>query len=141
MNKLSAFAVVAVLVLAAGCGFNEKSLVGSWTGTFNLSAEDQKNPQAVAMAEAMKATLELKEDKTYTLSVGLPSEGTWSYADNNVTMTTTKVMGMDISGVPGAEKDNKPQLLKVEDGGKKLVLSDTTGSSGSTITFTKNESK
>jgi hypothetical protein len=140
MNKLSAFAVFAVLVCAVGCGFNEKSLVGSWTGTVNLSAEDQKNEQAAAAAGAMKATLEFKEDKTYTLSMGLPLEGTWAYADNNVTMTTTKVMGMDISSIPGAEKDNKPQVLKVEDGGKKLTMS-IPESQGSTITFTKNESK
>ena len=81
----------------------------------------------------------MKEDKTFSLTMGVPIEGTWTYADNSVTLTTTKIMGMDVSGIPGADKDNKPQILKVEDGGKKLVLSDPSGESGTTITFTKND--
>jgi hypothetical protein len=137
MKKLAVFATAAVALSLAGCGFSEKSLVGSWTGTINLSAEDKKDPQSAA-AETIKPTLEFKEDKTYSLTMGLPIEGTWSYADNQVTMTTTKVMGIDVGSMPGGA-DNKPQILKVEDGGKKLTMSDPTGSSGSTITFTKNK--
>jgi hypothetical protein len=140
MKKLSLLAVAAVALSLAGCGFSEKSLVGTWSGKINLSEADRKEAGAQASAaEAMTTSLEFKEDKTFSLTMGVPIEGTWTYADKNVTLTTTKVMGMDISSIPGADKDNKPQILKVEDGGKKLVLSDPSGASGTTITFTKND--
>jgi hypothetical protein len=140
MRHLSLIVVAAVALSLAGCGFSEKSLVGTWTGKVNLSDADRKAAgEQAAAAESMTATLEFKEDKTFSLSVGLPVEGTWTYADNNVTLTTTKVAGMDVSGMPGGGADNKPQVMKVEDGGKKLVLSDPTGKSGTTLTFTKNK--
>lgn len=140
MKNFAVIAIAAVALSLTGCGFSEKNLVGKWTGKVNLSDADRKAAgDQAAQAESMNAALEFKEDKTYTLTIGLPIEGTWVYADNNVTLTTTKVMGMDVSSMPGGGKDNKPQVMKVEDGGKKLVLSDPSGTSGTTITFTKDK--
>ncbi len=138
MNKLAVFAVAfAALAITAGCGFKESDLVGKWKGKMVLSAEDKKEAGAeAAKAEGLSFDLVLNEDKTFVLAVGVSTEGTWTYADNKLTLTTTKVMGMDVSGMPGAA-ETKPQVLNVEDGGNKLVLADPNGKSTTVVAFTK----
>lgn len=143
MNKLAVFALaLATLIVAAGCGFSEKNVVGKWVGTLTLSEEDKQAAGALAeMAANMKFEIEFKEDKTYVMNAGGQTEGTWTYADNKVNMVVTKYGGLDISSVPGVKESDKAQSLTVQNGGKELVMASPDDKSTSTITFSRSSLK
>lgn len=163
MNRHCVIAAGLVTALVAvGCKGPEAQLVGKWKCT------DMKLPGSVSSANASMAksmmssiTLEFKPDKHYTMSVILPIEGTWTISDHTVSMTMTKMMGMDMTQLkqtvqqqaktnPAVAKSlqqnpnsmdalNKPQTATLSDDGKTLTVKDNSGKGGDMV-FTKDTS-
>lgn len=90
----------ALLVISLGCSAMspEKKLVGTWKGEIKMgepTGAAGMDALAKGLGAMMSADLELKEDKTFKLTMLLfPIEGTWSLSGNKVEMVPTKVMGL-----------------------------------------------
>lgn len=109
---------------------------GKWTGKMILSEADKtKNPSAASQAAGMTFDLEVKADKTFKVSIGVPIEGTRTYVDKSLTLTATKMMGMDVP--KDAASSNKPIVLKMADDGKSMTGTDSSGKSTSSMVFTR----
>ncbi|HVL37910.1 MAG TPA: hypothetical protein VM328_00840 [Fimbriimonadaceae bacterium] len=123
-NRAALF--VALLLAVAGCS-GGTNVVGKYKAQLNVAAGKENDPAAAfakGMAESM--TLELKEDKTFTMTAMMfPVEGTYTVSGSTVTLNPTKIMGMDMSELakkdPNLKKENEQMLLRIEDGGKTLV--------------------
>ena len=139
-------------LLVAGCtGGREASLIGTW----KVDARALKMPEAkggnaqtqaaIAMAKQMldSAGIELKPDKTFSMSLGAAMEGTWAFdaAASTVTLSITKMAGVDISKLPGASKAlNKPLACTLSEDGKRLSIKPEPGRpspAGGTMSFIK----
>src|SRR5262249_26239625 len=90
----------------------------------------QRAKDAVAQTKDLKLSLELKEDKTYSLAQGMGAlEGSWSFEGGTVTLKPTKGMGMTkeelLSKVPQEfkqqiEEQFESVSLKSDDQGNNL---------------------
>ena len=77
--KLIISFVLLLSLLLVGCGKSrEAQLVGNWTG-----------PNG--------STVDLKEDKTFSMSAGLAIAGKWSLTDSNVKLTIEQIGGKPIA--------------------------------------------
>ncbi|MCH7945785.1 MAG: hypothetical protein IIC73_07210, partial [Armatimonadetes bacterium] len=136
-----AFAILvgaAAVAAAVGCGgVSESDLVGNWTSRTETepAAGSGAAGQAAEVAKDVFAPrLELNKDRTFTLTVGLPMEGTWEFEDGQVILTATEVAGMDASGM---RKSAKTIVLDVSDDGKKLTSTVSSGSLSVSVDFSK----
>jgi len=163
MRKVAVFAVaIAMLAVVVGCGGSlDKKVVGKYTGKLEMPKTKANDPMAkmaegMANALASSMTLELKEDKTFILTMMIPIEGKYTLDSDKITLNIEKVMGMDKkttmdmakaqadknkTKLPSNAEDemNKPMTGKVTDEGGKVVvtLSDPTKPEGGTMIFTK----
>ncbi|GIV02859.1 MAG: hypothetical protein KatS3mg015_1689 [Fimbriimonadales bacterium] len=103
-----------LVLVAAGCGVTKASLLGDYTGTFNLSEEQKKNP-ATAFLDGMKPKLTLKDDDTFVLDLMVKTEGTWRFEGGKVFLKPTTVMGVAIP-----ESQQREMQFAVQDRGKRL---------------------
>lgn len=158
MRRQAALALSAALALALalGCqkGITEADLVGKWDGKMVVNKADAEKTakaqgldakQTQAMMDMMASTnmpLELKDDKSFTFSLGgIPMEGTWVLAGQTLTLTYTKAMGTDVEQIrksnPQADAMLKPIPLTVAADGKTMA---SKGQQGGDINFTKQAS-
>jgi hypothetical protein len=154
------------LLLVVGCkgGISKDSLVGTWPGTVTISeaalnaAVEQAKvssggiPVAREQIKSMMesgASLTLNADDTFDMNIGPATyAGKWSLADKVVTLTLEKLMGMTIDEA-GTQLKLAPQSVqqikqpfKLNLGEKGVSMSGATpGDMGTTLTFTKSESK
>jgi len=90
------YAVLLAALVVAGCGGGlEKKVVGSWkidSAKSDLGTSKMKSDAEKKMAEAMASqmTLELKADKTFTLTFIMPLNGTWALTGSKVVLTPDK---------------------------------------------------
>jgi hypothetical protein len=143
MKKFSLSSLLAFSVAAAFA----QSAVGAWNGKLQLdtsqmpkakTAEQQKMiDKALAQVRALTLKLNLKADKTFTVSVppimGQPTHtasGTWTQKGRTVTMITLKEDGKP-------PKDKKPQSMTIDPSGKKMVLVAGDGPRAQKVVFTK----
>jgi hypothetical protein len=140
MNRLFAVSLLAFgVLLAVGCKSKEQQLVGTWlaTGT-NVSQSE----------------LTLNSDKTFT-TAGNTFAGTWSFAENTVTLNVQTVQGkpkeealkeaedqMGQMGMTGQQKEQAMQMTRAVLDDMKLAVSEdaktmTMTVAGQTATFTK----
>jgi len=128
---LHALAVLIVL-FAVGCsGSLEKKLVGRYTASFEepASAKDDAASQMVRNFAQMlggSTTLELKEDKTFEMSLmAMPIKGTWSLDGTKLELKAETIMGMTPEQLkseaaardklpPNAGEMNKPMEFEVD---------------------------
>lgn len=131
---------------------SESQLVGSFKGSMslrNMKPDDPNAAKAQQMVKAMagKLALELKSDKTFTMTVMFPIEGTWERSGDTLVMHAEKIAGQTIEQIkamaknqPGAkniDQMNKPIKFKVSSGGKTLTsIPQGPGDKGSMV-FTK----
>lgn len=100
--KIFAALLLSLFVLA-GCGGGlEKKVVGNWkvdTAKSTISGDKLKTEEDKKMAMAMMGafSLELKEDKTFTMTVVFPVNGKWALAGNKLTITPTLKEGEKMS--------------------------------------------
>ena len=147
------------MISLAGCKKSlESQVLGKWDGKMTMSAEQEKNPMAKMMEGLMKMSLELKPDKTFSMTAAMiPFEGTWDTASDKVNLHVNKVMGMDKAalkqqaqakqGANFKESDmdqlDKPMILGLSSDGKSLTVEDKGlmaakgGAPDGAITFTK----
>ncbi len=127
MNRYLISVVIAV-TLVAGCG--GANVVGKYKGS--LEGTDTDNPMSAALAQSMMGnlSLELKPDKTFTMNMMVPLEGSYTVSGSTLTLNLEKAMGMSVEDMtkdasPSEKADaKKPMVFTIEDGGKKLVAVD-----------------
>lgn len=130
---------IALMGMLAGCGGNrEASLPGTWkinADKMNLPGGNSGNAvqqMGANVARGMMAnmTLELKGDKTFTMNMMFPMEGSWSFdgASSKVSLKMTKIAGTDISKMPNANAANqKPMVLTLSGDGRQLTMENPSG--------------
>ena len=120
MKQIGVFGVALVLILA-GCA-HKPDIVGKWKIDISgMPGADSAAEAAMMKGIARISTFEFKADKTYS---GGMMEGTYTMDGNKVSMTPTKVMGMDVSKVPGAA-NQPPQVGEISSDGKTLTFHTT----------------
>jgi len=135
--NLSTVAAVAALILLAGCsGVSESDLVGDWTSRTEPEQGEESSPAVGMVLDVMAPRLELNEDRTFTMWIGLSIKGTWELKDGQVLLTTDTVASMDAKVVRGTDE---PIVLDVSDDGKELTGTVTSGSLSGSVTFGKTE--
>lgn len=106
---------------------SDQMFVGEWSASVRPPNREltEAEQQEMQMARALVATstLELRKDYTFYFKMMLEFEGTWKITNSTLVLSPTKMMGMDTSG----SKDAKPMEMKVEAGGKNLVMSEEPG--------------
>lgn len=128
-----------VVVLAGCAGSLEQRLVGQYNGEVTINKTASNDPMAkmaegLANAFAQGMSLELKEDKTFKMTMMMvPLEGKWAVDGGKLTLKADKVMGMEPDQLKGAMGDNpqtknvnpedvkKPMVFKVSDDAKTLT--------------------
>jgi hypothetical protein len=131
--KPSSLFLFAAVIAVAGCSNKEDQIVGKYKADLKLSAEDEKNPMA-SFAKGLlgSMTLEIKKDKTYSMTVmSFPIDGNWSLSGDTVTLTAKTVAGMsaedaakkakDSGKLPAGQDPSKPMVLTIGSDGKSLV--------------------
>jgi len=140
MSALKCLPALLAVALVIGCSKPEAKYVGTYTGKLQISQASKDKLAKLGAQAAMveqqieKATinLNLKDDMTYTVSAsGVPAsanssdEGKWAFADNQITLTSTK-------------DKSKPQPMTIEsDGSLSFMLP---GGGDTTVKFTKSSS-
>lgn len=135
--KRSCFAF-ALLLVVLGCSAKEP-VTGIWKGTVNVPEKYKNDPQAKAQLAAMGSpVLDLKDDKTFTLTMGLPMTGTWTEAETEITLKVEKVAGQDVSALPGGAAKQNLESIKalISEDRRKLSLQPSKGMEGS-VEFTR----
>lgn len=99
--KIFAALLLSLFVLA-GCGGGlEKKVVGTWkidsAKTQMGDAKMDETEKKMMMAVMSSISLEVKEDKTFTMTVMMPIEGKWTLAGNKLTLTPTLKEGEKMS--------------------------------------------
>ncbi len=124
--------------------------MGKWKfKNFDMPAAAANNPMAGTIKQLFSsASLEIKPDKKFTLTMVVPIEGTWSLNGNVISMQPTSVMGMSMDKVkemqakqPGgggmmAKNVDQPMNATLSDDGKTLTLLGPTEQQG-TLSFEK----
>jgi hypothetical protein len=136
----------------AGVSGADSKLVGKYKGTMKLPAAPAGDKQAemvAKMTEAMAKTLalELKADKTFSMTMMIPIEGTWSRSGDTLslkvetvagqTMESIKAMSKGRPGAAGIDKMEKPMQFKVSADGKTLTAIHEGPKANGSMTFTK----
>ncbi len=153
-----AFMVLAMLAMItvggatlSGCGGNRESkLIGAWkmdAAAMSANMPAGKTPQekmGMEMAKKMfeNVTLDLKEDKTFTMNMMMEFGGDWKLDDsaNTITLNMTKMGGMDMSKMPNAGKDQQPMVMNISADNKTLTMVAPGGApapGGGAMTFVK----
>ena len=135
--NMSTVAAMAAFAVLAGCsGVTESDLVGDWTSRTEPEQGEGSGRAVETTMDLLAPRLELNEDHTFTMSIGLPIKGTWELKEGQVLLTTDTVAGMDAKVVRGT---NDPIVLEVSDDGKELTGTVTSGSLSGSVTFGKTE--
>lgn len=151
---VAALGALLLLAILSGCGGNrEAALIGKWKANAskmqlpNASSGNAAQQMGANMAKQMLSnmTIELKQDKTFAMTMMIPIEGTWAFnsADGTVALTPTKMMGIDISKMPKAQQNpnaSRPMIAKLSDDNAHLTMqgnSPTSGPSNGSLTFDK----
>lgn len=149
--KLSPRVLVVGALLATFAFALAQGVNGVWKGKISVDLSKVPAPkdengkkmleQVKTMLGKMKITLNLKPNKTYSMTAsGLPnamkdqtSEGTWKQSGKSVTLTPTKENGKKPTG-----ESAKPVTLTVSADGKKMSMAvPGAGSMGGTLVFTR----
>jgi hypothetical protein len=140
-------------LLSAGCGKSlDQQLVGKWKAKLPDKVANSNKPEdqmAKAMAQSMMSTftLELKPDKTFTMTMMMfPVEGKWSVSGNTVQLAPEKVMGMSADQVKSKNPNAKVEAMRftASPDGKQLIPIDDKSSSKKTnmeMVFVKDDTK
>lgn len=90
--------------------------------------DDVVSKMGEGLADAMisSMTMEIKEDKTFSMSVmGFPMKGTWTLSGTTLTLTMEEAMGVGVKETEAKEgkgkSANEPVLLSVSSDGKTLT--------------------
>lgn len=108
----------------------EKALLGDWHGKMDIPENEKEkekgeksNADQMALAQEMmkNINLDLRQDNTFLLEMFYEIEGKWSLAGNVITLTPTKMFGMDVKDDDPKKKKDEPMLLTLSPDGKSLT--------------------
>jgi hypothetical protein len=125
-----------VALVAVGCGGKEP-ITGIWKGTVNVPDEMKNDPTAKAQAPQLGTpVLEIKGDKTFTMSGGVPMTGTWEESETGLTLKMKTIMGMDVEALKAKAGGKAPPgadaiPVTISEDRKKLTLMATGANKGS----------
>lgn len=154
MNTKWPVACLLLVLVLLGCGSRESALVGVWEGEVAIPENLTSNKEIAATMEGLnrKASLTLREDKTFILQALAPSEGAWSFKEDVLTLTLQKVDGKEIatlkaeaSKVPGITKEaidmiGVPIRFKVDSSNRQLTsISDSGQATLGQLKLTKSD--
>lgn len=130
-----------VLVVLAGCGSSkDKELVGHYK-TVVTAAPGHEKALSIQMVNGAteNQTLDLREDKTFTLINVYEFEGTWEWTGTRLSLTVSKMSSAPGSGPTGftdVAASSKPMILMVTRDGK-LVAEQPVGRVDASVSFVK----
>lgn len=115
----------------------EKSFVGKYEAKMEGSApagqtDEEKNEWKMAEMMVKSASLDLRADNTFRMTMMFDLEGTWKAGEGGLVLKMTKALGMD-GGKPSP--DNEDLKLRSESGGR--LVSDQPGPGGAKLAFVK----
>jgi len=140
---------VSLLFVAVGCKGLEAKLEGKYKGEMKMGSSQAggKNGEVARQMAGMLAnslSLELKKDKTFTMQMLFPLEGSWSLDGTTLMLTPTKFMGMSVSDMAktGSNANNRQQPMKfaVSDGGDTLTSVNDKPGDDTSLVFKKDKS-
>jgi hypothetical protein len=113
MRKVFLLLIPPLLILG-GCLSAEQRLVGKWRGKVEM---DQTVKSAMGMAGGLASMfqpqLDLRPDKTFSLSLGpAPIEGTWKLEPGQLVLTPKTMMGMSADNVRDRAKRELAKVKK-----------------------------
>lgn len=127
--KLIGLASICIVMALVGCG-SKTDIVGKWKADTGISATDKSNPAAGLMKGfSSMLSFEFKKDNTF---VGpMTMEGTYKVDGQHIELTTTKMMGMDVSKM---SNPSGPKSVKgdISDDGKTITIHSTNPGSSTT---------
>jgi hypothetical protein len=131
------FMLLGLLLVAAACG--GPNVVGKYTGAAEIPADQANNPMAAMAAQMMQnLSLDLRQDNTFSMNMGVSMDGTYTVQGDRVMLKTQKIMGMDVSEVAAQAKSQNLQgaanisqmtdvQFRIDGRGKKLTALDDRG--------------
>ena len=134
--------LVILVVGSSGCQDPTPKWVGEWLGhNDGLVAPELKRKDPVLAGNLTRVHLTLRSDRTFELiRAGLPNEGNYSISKSNATLTITKIMGKQVSGMPDeVKKQNAPIQLTLQDPNT-IIMSDPADFGRNPITLKRQES-
>lgn len=129
-----------LLVPSASMTDVEKSLIGSWTGTYEApkltGKESDSDKQQIKAMEMMsgKIKLDLNADSSFSLVMGMEIKGKWKVENEKIALRPTAIAGMN---VPEDDKSNsKPNYVTISKDRKVLTMIGENDAMGK-VTFKK----
>ncbi|MBX7134055.1 MAG: hypothetical protein K1X67_15385 [Fimbriimonadaceae bacterium] len=107
---------------------SDLALVGKWGGVIEMPPlgpnATQEEKDEVKMTEQMSKSLELdlRGDGTFKLDMMFEMEGKWKREGAKVTMTPTKMMGMEMTEEDMKKDGNEPMVGEISDGDKTITV-------------------
>jgi hypothetical protein len=105
-----------------------KKLVGKWKGEIALPpaegkmSDDEKAHRKMVEEMNKGISVELREDESFVMSVGVKVEGTWKLADGKLTLSAGKIGGMKLTPEDMKNPENKPLVGEVAPDGGTIVI-------------------
>ena len=120
--KLHGLVAISLLVFLTGCS-HKTDIVGKWKMDTS-SMTTGKNDPATGMMKGLTSmfSFEFKKDNTFVGPMSM--EGTYAVEGKTVTITTTKMLGMDLSKL-GSQSKQPPQVGEISDDGKTITIHPT----------------
>ena len=124
-----------IALVAIGCAGKEP-VTGIWKGTVVVPDNLKDDPTAkMQVAQLGSPVLELKDDKSFTISGGVPMTGTWTEAETSLSLKLKTIMGQDVAALKaaaGGKADGADTLtVTISEDRKKLSLQPSGGNKGS----------
>jgi hypothetical protein len=131
LQRFLAITVAGLLLFALmGCAKGrDQEFVGKWKVNFP-TAGDKKDAQESAAIQSLSSamSLELKPDKTFTMNMLTPMQGTWTSSGNSVVLSVTQ---------EGGKPMDKTVNLELSSDGKSMQAKTDEGKDNGDVTFTK----
>lgn len=104
------------------------ALVGTWGGVIEMpplgpdatEAEKRELKSTEQMSKSLK--LDLRGDGTFKLDIMIEIEGKWKREGSKITMTPTKMMGMEMTEEDMKKDGNEPMVGEITDGDKTITV-------------------
>jgi hypothetical protein len=136
---VTAFAAAVAIFGIGGCSAGTPSVVGHWKidpKSVKSPTGDPKNP-GNALAAGLEQgimnmfSLDFRADKTFSMTMLFPLEGTYTQTGHKLTLHITKAMGMDIDALNKQNgqggNTNKDGTATISDDGSKITLDELPG--------------
>ena len=123
--------VIVIAVIGAGCAQPEAQVIGKWKVDPASLSTGNAQQDAITKQFAQNMSVEFKSDKTFSMTMMVAFEGTYTLTGHTVTMTPTKAAGVDMPKQESAT--NKPLICTLSDDGKTLTI----GESGKSLKLVK----